>query len=67
MVVVRDGLRAGDELVVRGQRELTDGAAVAVYERAESWDGSLPSDPDVVKFMPEYQNGGTGDVRVSEG
>ena len=46
MVVVSSGLRAGDRLVVRGQRELADRSLVAVTETATEADGSLPGDPD---------------------
>lgn len=45
MVIVEQGLRPGDRLVVRGQRELGDGMAVAVTEETEASDGSLPGDP----------------------
>jgi len=49
MVAVTDGLRVGELLVVRGQRELIDGSLVQVTERSESADGGLPSDPAVVR------------------
>jgi len=49
LVVVRDGLRAGDKLVVRGQRELAEGSLVNVTETAAAPDGTLPGDPDVVR------------------
>jgi membrane fusion protein (multidrug efflux system) len=49
MVMVEDGLAIGDQLVVRGQRDLRDGARVVVQERATAPDGSLPTDPDVVR------------------
>jgi RND family efflux transporter MFP subunit len=52
MVRVESGLDAGELLVVRGQRELHDGSKVSIQERATSPDGSLPSDPDVVKQDP---------------
>lgn len=45
MVVVESGLAPGDLLVVRGQRELRDGALVAVTEMATATDGSRPEDP----------------------
>jgi membrane fusion protein (multidrug efflux system) len=48
MVVVTDGLRMGDRLVVRGQRELRDGSLVSVTETATRADGSLPTDPPTV-------------------
>lgn len=41
LVLVRDGLAEGDRLVVRGQRELRDGIAVEVTERATAVDGSV--------------------------
>lgn len=49
LVVVRAGLRAGDRLVVRGQRELADGSLVTVTETTTAADGTLPGDPDVVR------------------
>jgi membrane fusion protein (multidrug efflux system) len=45
MVVVKHGLRAGDKLVVRGQRDITDGALVLIQEEAEESDGSISGDP----------------------
>ena len=45
MVVVDQGLRPGERLVVRGHRELRDGGLVRVTETAAAADGSLPSDP----------------------
>jgi RND family efflux transporter MFP subunit len=49
MVVVRSGLVSGEQLVVRGQRDLADGSLVKVTETATAADGSLPSDPEVVE------------------
>lgn len=48
MVVVMEGLRAGDGLVVRGHRDLVDGNLVDITERASAPDGSVASDPQVV-------------------
>ncbi len=48
MVVVEDGLQAGDRLIVRGQRDVHDGSAVLVQEETTTPDGSTPSDPPVV-------------------
>lgn len=45
MVVVTAGLAAGEQLVVRGQRDLVDGGPVTVTETATAADGSLASDP----------------------
>ena len=45
MVIVESGLSAGEQLVVRGQRELIDGALVRITERTEAVDGTLPTDP----------------------
>lgn len=47
MVVVPRGLEAGERVVVRGQRDLADGAAVTVTEESRRPDGGLPSDPDL--------------------
>ena len=45
MVVVESGLAPGEKLVVRGQRDLRDGALVRVTETTTATDGSLPGDP----------------------
>ncbi len=45
MVIVAEGLAAGERLVVRGQRDLRDGSLVTVTETASAADGSLPGDP----------------------
>ena len=45
MVAVTSGLAAGEQLVVRGQRDLVAGGSVAVTETATAPDGSLASDP----------------------
>jgi membrane fusion protein (multidrug efflux system) len=49
MVAVREGLAAGELLVVRGQRELSDGSLVAVTERVAYGDGTGDGDPDVIR------------------
>ncbi len=49
MVAVERGLAPGELLVVRGQRELTDGARVTVTERVAAGDGTAPDDPAVIK------------------
>lgn len=49
LVIVREGLAAGERLVVRGQRELAPGSLVNVTETATAADGSVPGDPDVVR------------------
>lgn len=46
---VTSGLRDGEELIVRGQRELSDGSLVTVQERATNPDGTLDSDPAAVR------------------
>ncbi|MCK4305882.1 MAG: efflux RND transporter periplasmic adaptor subunit [Candidatus Eisenbacteria sp.] len=48
MVVVESGLELGDLLIVRGQRDIHDGSAILVQEKAVAADGSLPADPSVV-------------------
>jgi len=48
LVAVTDGLRAGELLVVRGQRDLIDGALVKTVETADARDGSLAGDPAAV-------------------
>ncbi|MCP4547345.1 MAG: efflux RND transporter periplasmic adaptor subunit [bacterium] len=48
MVIVESGLRAGDRLLVRGQRDVREGVAVAVQEETLAADGSLAVDPATV-------------------
>ncbi len=45
MVVVREGLAPGENLVVRGHRDLRDGSLVRVTETATAADGTMPDDP----------------------
>jgi RND family efflux transporter MFP subunit len=49
MVVVTSGLTAGQNLVVRGHRDLVEGGLVQVVERATAFDGSLAADPGIVR------------------
>ncbi len=49
MVQITSGLEVGDRLVVRGQRDLNSGSPVIVQEVADQWDGSISTDPDVVR------------------
>lgn len=53
LVQVRSGLKPGDRLVVRGQRELRDGSLVKVTETTTAMDGSLPGDPGTVRTAAE--------------
>ncbi len=48
MVVVTGGLEKGDQLVVRGQRELRDGSLVKITETATTADGATDADPGTV-------------------
>lgn len=48
MVVVREGLAPGDQLVVRGHRDLRDGSLVKITETATSSDGSTLEDPGAI-------------------
>lgn len=57
MVVVTEGLAAGQMLVVRGHRDLVDGGLVEIVERATRPDGSMETDPAVVRAA------GTGEQR----
>jgi membrane fusion protein (multidrug efflux system) len=59
MAVVDRGLAPGDLLVVRGHRDLTDGALVAVTETATAPDGGVAADPAAVRA-------GDAGVRVGE-
>lgn len=49
MVIVEEGLAAGDLLVVRGQREIHDGSRVLVQEEATRPDGTTDADPEVIR------------------
>ncbi len=48
MVVVLSGLQMGDQLVVRGQRELREDSLIKITEQSEAADGSLARDPGTV-------------------
>jgi hypothetical protein len=49
MVVVKNGLQPGDQLVVRGHRDLRDGNLVKITETATAADGTTDGDPvDVI-------------------
>lgn len=64
MVQVLRGLAPGDELVVRGQRQLRSGGLVTVQETATSRDGSLATDPPEVReegAIPELPRELAGD------
>lgn len=45
MVVVLEGLAPGEQLVVRGHRDLRDGSLVHVTETSTAADGTMPGDP----------------------
>lgn len=49
LVIVTEGLEAGEQLVVRGHRELVEGALVKVTENATAADGSVTGDPEIVR------------------
>jgi len=49
MVSIRDGLEPGDQLVVRGHRDLRDGGLVSVTEQAPYGDGTREGDPDEIR------------------
>ncbi|MBT3316558.1 efflux RND transporter periplasmic adaptor subunit [bacterium] len=49
MVIIKSGLNLGDQVVVRGQRDLREGNLVKITEIATNADGSLSSDPVEVK------------------
>lgn len=48
LVLVEAGIRAGDQLIVRGQREVHDGSAIVIQETSTARDGTLPGDPEVI-------------------
>ncbi len=45
MVIVTDGLNKGDQLVVRGHRDLREGGLVKITETARTADGATAADP----------------------
>jgi membrane fusion protein (multidrug efflux system) len=49
LTIVSRGLEKGDQLIVRGQRDVLDGSLVRVTERATAPDGSTPEDPPSVR------------------
>jgi RND family efflux transporter MFP subunit len=49
MVAVKQGLEAGDLLIVRGQRALRDGGLVNITERVAYGDGTTPDDPEAIR------------------
>lgn len=60
MTVVTSGLAAGERLVVRGHRDLIDGALVDVTERADARDGSTDGDPAEVVEAASTRGGEGG-------
>jgi membrane fusion protein (multidrug efflux system)/multidrug efflux system membrane fusion protein/cobalt-zinc-cadmium efflux system membrane fusion protein len=52
MVIVESGLQVGDMIVVRGQRELVEGAHVTIQQTASASDGSAAGDPAVIRTQP---------------
>lgn len=67
MVVVTQGLEPGEQLVVRGHRDLRDGSLVRVTETATAADGTMSGDP---AGMGEIQAGGRieeSDKALSDG
>lgn len=49
MVAIRKGLEPGDQLVVRGHRDLRDGSLVAVTETVAHGDGTAEGDPQEIR------------------
>ncbi len=60
LVVVTEGLKAGDQLVVRGHRELVEGCLVKITQKATAPDGTTANDPAVVRNASQVE---TGDAR----
>ena len=54
LTTVRHGLRPPDRLIVRGQRDVLDGSLVRVTEQSTAVDGSLDSDPNLVKASQSF-------------
>ncbi len=70
MVVVTRGVRTGDQLIVRGQRDVLDGDAVQVREVARDHDGTMDHDPDEVRHSAEASrdaSGGAESLRHASG
>lgn len=49
LVMVTRGLSAGDQLVVRGHRDLSRNARVAVQEETDQRDGTISTDPRAIR------------------
>lgn len=49
MVAIRSGLAPGDQLVVRGHRDLRDGGLVSVTEQVPPGDGTQEGDPSEIR------------------
>lgn len=62
MVIAARGLKAGDRIVVRGHRDLVDGALVQVTQNATGRDGSMAGDPDEPREASSSPRGATGDT-----
>jgi len=53
LVTVDRGLKAGDQLVVRGHRTLRDSSLVTITEISDRADGLLPTDPEIFSAAEE--------------
>jgi membrane fusion protein (multidrug efflux system) len=65
MVIATSGLQPGQQLIVRGQRDVSDGAPVQITERSTRRDGSIDTDPPEVReqgslVLPSELVRGTG-------
>jgi len=67
MVVVRAGLAPGENLVVRGHRDLRDGSLVRVTETATAADGTMPDDPANVAGTQAGPRNNEQDQALSDG
>lgn len=68
MVIVEDGLRSGEKLIVRGQRQIHDGSAVLIREEATDPDGTMSDDPkEVMRETPVPGSSGADAATSGEG
>ncbi len=70
MVVVTRGVRTGDRLIVRGQRDVLDGDAVQVQEVSRDPDGTMDHDPEEIRHsagVSRHASDDAGALRPASG
>lgn len=67
MVVVENGLEAGDRLIVRGQRRVHHDTLLAIQEEATALDGSVATDPAEIRAAEAFYPQGSAATGDTEG